>query len=157
VARDDAGPQEIAVEVETAGSGRYSSTHVFVFDASIPSLAPVPANERRKGLGVFSVFALIVPRSPVLGSSTAAPAAPSAGSAPAKVAPPAWTTISYLMERPWKAVPSMILQLGGSISFAPAKEGEKAKRLGYDTRHMLAEITPKPDQSRSRSARPCMT
>ena len=53
---------------------------------------------------------------------------------------------SYLMERLRKAVPKMILQLGGSISFAPAKEGEKAKWLGYDTRHMLTEVTPKPDQ-----------
>ena len=40
----------------------------------------------------------------------------------------------------------MILQLGGSISFAPAKDGDNAKWLGYDTRHMLTEITPKPDQ-----------
>jgi uncharacterized protein (DUF849 family) len=52
----------------------------------------------------------------------------------------------YLLERLRKAVPKMVLQLGGSISFAPASEGEKAKWLGYDTRHMLAEITPKPDQ-----------
>jgi uncharacterized protein (DUF849 family) len=52
----------------------------------------------------------------------------------------------YLLERLRKAVPKMVLQLGGSISFAPATEGEKAKWLGYDTRHMLAEITPKPDQ-----------
>lgn len=53
---------------------------------------------------------------------------------------------SYLMERLRKAVPEMILQLGGSISFAPASDGDKAKWLGYDTRHMLTEITPKPDQ-----------
>ena len=53
---------------------------------------------------------------------------------------------SYLMERLRKAVPKMILQLGGSISFAPGKEGDKAKWLGYDTRHMLTEVTPKPDQ-----------
>ncbi len=53
---------------------------------------------------------------------------------------------SYLMERLKKAVPKMILQLGGSISFAPPKEGEKAQWLGYDTRHMLTEVTPKPDQ-----------
>jgi hypothetical protein len=53
---------------------------------------------------------------------------------------------SYLMERLRQAVPKMILQLGGSISFAPATEGEEAKWLGYDTRHMLTEVTPKPDQ-----------
>jgi uncharacterized protein (DUF849 family) len=45
-----------------------------------------------------------------------------------------------------KAVPKMVLQLGGSISFAPPAEGEKAQWQGYDTRHMLAEIDPKPDQ-----------
>lgn len=45
-----------------------------------------------------------------------------------------------------KAVPKMILQVGGSISFAPPAEGEKAQWLGYDTRHMLATINPKPDQ-----------
>ena len=44
------------------------------------------------------------------------------------------------------AVPDMILQVGGSISFAPETEGEKAKWLSDDTRHMLAELTPKPDQ-----------
>lgn len=45
-----------------------------------------------------------------------------------------------------KAVPKMILQVGGSISFAPPAEGETAQWQGYDTRHMLAEIDPKPDQ-----------
>jgi uncharacterized protein (DUF849 family) len=45
-----------------------------------------------------------------------------------------------------KAVPKMILQLGGSISFAPPADGEKAQWQGYDTRHMLAQIDPKPDQ-----------
>src|SRR3954453_23791428 len=44
------------------------------------------------------------------------------------------------------AVPKMILQVGGSISFAPKDEGESAKWLGDDTRHMLAELTPAPDQ-----------
>jgi uncharacterized protein (DUF849 family) len=44
------------------------------------------------------------------------------------------------------AVPDMLIQVGGSISFAPEGEGEKAKWLDYDTRHMLAELTPKPDQ-----------
>ena len=45
-----------------------------------------------------------------------------------------------------KAVPDMILQVGGSISFAPEGEGEAARWLSDDTRHMLAELTPKPDQ-----------
>ncbi|MGY4532292.1 uncharacterized protein (DUF849 family) [Pseudomonas sp. TE3786] len=44
------------------------------------------------------------------------------------------------------AVPDMIIQVGGSISFAPEGEGEAAKWLSDDTRHMLAELTPKPDQ-----------
>jgi uncharacterized protein (DUF849 family) len=44
------------------------------------------------------------------------------------------------------AVPDMVLQVGGSISFAPETEGEKAKWLSDDTRHMLAELSPKPDQ-----------
>ncbi len=45
-----------------------------------------------------------------------------------------------------QAVPDMIIQVGGSISFAPMGEGEVAKWLSDDTRHMLAELTPKPDQ-----------
>lgn len=45
-----------------------------------------------------------------------------------------------------EAVPEMIIQVGGSISFAPEGEGEAAKWLSDDTRHMLAELTPKPDQ-----------
>ena len=44
------------------------------------------------------------------------------------------------------AVPDMILQVGGSISFAPEGEGADAKWLSDDTRHALAELTPKPDQ-----------
>src|SRR5215470_3451929 len=44
------------------------------------------------------------------------------------------------------AVPDMVLQVGGSISFAPESEGDKAKWLSDDTRHMLAELTPMPDQ-----------
>src|SRR6516164_3218390 len=44
------------------------------------------------------------------------------------------------------AVPDMIIQVGGSISFAPESDGETAKWLSDDTRHMLAELTPKPDQ-----------
>lgn len=45
-----------------------------------------------------------------------------------------------------KAVPKMILQIGGSISFAPPKDGETAQWQGYDTRHKLAELNPRPDQ-----------
>ena len=44
------------------------------------------------------------------------------------------------------AVPDMILQVGGSISFAPEGDGEVAKWLSDDTRHMLAELKPAPDQ-----------
>jgi uncharacterized protein (DUF849 family) len=44
------------------------------------------------------------------------------------------------------AVPNMILQVGGSISFAPENEGDAAKWLSDDTRHMLAELKPSPDQ-----------
>ena len=43
-------------------------------------------------------------------------------------------------------VPEMILQVGGSISFAPENEGQAAKWLSDDTRHMLAELEPTPDQ-----------
>ncbi|MGF6372940.1 uncharacterized protein (DUF849 family) [Paraburkholderia sp. RAU6.4a] len=45
-----------------------------------------------------------------------------------------------------EAVPDMVLQVGGSISFAPESEGQEAQWLDYDTRHMLAELDPKPDQ-----------
>jgi uncharacterized protein (DUF849 family) len=51
-----------------------------------------------------------------------------------------------LLDRLRTAVPGMILQVGGSISFAPRNEGEAAQWLSDDTRHMLAELTPKPDQ-----------
>ncbi|MBE7940306.1 MULTISPECIES: 3-keto-5-aminohexanoate cleavage protein [Ramlibacter] len=44
------------------------------------------------------------------------------------------------------AVPGMVLQVGGSISFAPEDEGGGAQWLNDDTRHMLAELDPKPDQ-----------
>ena len=44
------------------------------------------------------------------------------------------------------AVPQMIIQVGGSISFAPENEGAAAKWLSDDTRHMLAELEPTPDQ-----------
>jgi uncharacterized protein (DUF849 family) len=49
------------------------------------------------------------------------------------------------IERLRKAVPKMILQIGGSISFAP-EPGEEASFASYDSRHKLAEIDPKPDQ-----------
>jgi len=45
-----------------------------------------------------------------------------------------------------KAAPDMIIQVGGSISFAPETQGAVAKWLSDDTRHMLAELDPKPDQ-----------
>ena len=45
-----------------------------------------------------------------------------------------------------KAVPEMVIQVGGSISFAPENEGDAAKWLSDDTRHMLAELDPVPDQ-----------
>ena len=41
-----------------------------------------------------------------------------------------------------KAVPDMIIQVGGSISFAPENDGATAKWLSDDTRHMLAELDP---------------
>jgi uncharacterized protein (DUF849 family) len=51
-----------------------------------------------------------------------------------------------LLGRLREAVPEMILQVGGSISFAPEGEGADAKWLGDEARHMLAELDPKPDQ-----------
>ena len=51
-----------------------------------------------------------------------------------------------LLARLRVAVPDMILQVGGSISFSPEGEGADAKWLSDDTRHMLAELTPAPDQ-----------
>src|SRR5215471_1771258 len=45
-----------------------------------------------------------------------------------------------------QAVPDMVLQVGGSISFAPENDGQAAKWLSDDTRHMLADLDPKPDQ-----------
>ena len=45
-----------------------------------------------------------------------------------------------------RAVPDMIIQVGGSISFAPESEGAAAKWLSDDTRHMLADLEPTPDQ-----------
>ena len=43
-------------------------------------------------------------------------------------------------------VPDLLLQVGGSISFAPESEGDAAKWLSDDTRHALAELKPTPDQ-----------
>ncbi|MHA7685283.1 beta-keto acid cleavage family enzyme [Cupriavidus sp. PET2-C1] len=51
-----------------------------------------------------------------------------------------------MLARLREAVPKMVLQVGGSISFAPEAEGAAAKWLSDDTRHMLAELTPRPDQ-----------
>jgi uncharacterized protein (DUF849 family) len=51
-----------------------------------------------------------------------------------------------MLARLREAVPKMVLQVGGSISFAPEDEGQAAKWLADDTRHMLAELQPKPDQ-----------
>ena len=45
-----------------------------------------------------------------------------------------------------QAAPQMVIQVGGSISFAPENDGAAAKWLSDDTRHMLAELDPKPDQ-----------
>lgn len=43
-------------------------------------------------------------------------------------------------------VPELIVQVGGSISFAPEDDGQVATWLSDDTRHMLAELQPTPDQ-----------
>jgi uncharacterized protein (DUF849 family) len=51
-----------------------------------------------------------------------------------------------MIERVRTACPDMLIQVGGSISFAPEGEGAEAKWLSDDTRHMLAELTPRPDQ-----------
>ncbi|MGA7816834.1 3-keto-5-aminohexanoate cleavage protein [Caballeronia sp.] len=51
-----------------------------------------------------------------------------------------------MLARLREAVPKMILQVGGSISFAPEDDGEAARWLNDDTRHMLAELDPRPDQ-----------
>jgi uncharacterized protein (DUF849 family) len=49
------------------------------------------------------------------------------------------------MSRVREAVPDMVLQMGGSISFAP-EPGDDAQAADYDTRHKLCSITPAPDQ-----------
>ncbi len=51
-----------------------------------------------------------------------------------------------LLARLRQVVPEMVLQVGGSISFAPESEGDQAAWLSVDTRHKLAELDPKPDQ-----------
>jgi uncharacterized protein (DUF849 family) len=51
-----------------------------------------------------------------------------------------------LLSRLRAAVPQMVLQVGGSISFSPESDGEAARWLSDDTRHMLAELEPRPDQ-----------
>lgn len=51
-----------------------------------------------------------------------------------------------ILARLREAVPKMVLQVGGSISFAPENEGEAARWLNDDTRHALAELNPRPDQ-----------
>lgn len=51
-----------------------------------------------------------------------------------------------MLDRLRTAVPKMVLQVGGSISFAPENEGDTAKWLSDDTRHGLAELNPRPDQ-----------
>lgn len=50
-----------------------------------------------------------------------------------------------LLGRIKQAVPKMIIQVGGSISFAPHTDDAKATWLDYDTRHMLTELNPKPE------------
>lgn len=52
---------------------------------------------------------------------------------------------NYLLKRVKEAVPEMIIQVGGSISFSPHTADAKAKWLDYDTRHMLTELEPKPE------------
>ena len=51
-----------------------------------------------------------------------------------------------MLDRLRSAVPEMVLQVGGSISFAPKNDGEAALWLSDDTRHMLADLNPAPDQ-----------
>jgi uncharacterized protein (DUF849 family) len=53
---------------------------------------------------------------------------------------------NYLIGEIKSAVPDMITSVGGSISFAPKGDDKKAEWLDLDTRHMLAELDPAPDQ-----------
>jgi uncharacterized protein (DUF849 family) len=55
-------------------------------------------------------------------------------------------TLSEMLTRLRAAVPKMLLQVGGSVSFAPVEEGDPAKWLAFDKRHLLPELKPKPDQ-----------
>jgi len=57
-----------------------------------------------------------------------------------------FSKFNEMLARLRDAVPDMILQVGGSISFAPEDEGSAAKWLDHDTRHMLADLDPQPDQ-----------
>lgn len=52
----------------------------------------------------------------------------------------------YLIGLLRKAVPDMILQLGGSISFTPEAGKSSSAFADYDERHRMVLITPKPDQ-----------
>ncbi|QUQ71165.1 3-keto-5-aminohexanoate cleavage protein [Kutzneria sp. CA-103260] len=57
--------------------------------------------------------------------------------------------LSRFNELIWRlrqAVPDMILQVGGSISFAPEHDGAEARWLGDEARHLLAALDPAPDQ-----------
>ena len=51
-----------------------------------------------------------------------------------------------MIDRIRTACPDMLIQVGGSISFAPKSESAAAEWLDDDTRHMLADLTPAPDQ-----------
>ncbi|SDD24394.1 3-keto-5-aminohexanoate cleavage protein [Rhodococcus tukisamuensis] len=51
-----------------------------------------------------------------------------------------------LLSRLREAVPDMILQVGGSISFVPEGDGADAKSLADDPQHLIATLDPKPDQ-----------
>jgi uncharacterized protein (DUF849 family) len=53
---------------------------------------------------------------------------------------------NYMLGEIKNAVPTMITSVGGSISFAPKGDAQKAKWMDYDTRHMLADLDPAPDQ-----------
>ncbi|MFV0644797.1 MAG: 3-keto-5-aminohexanoate cleavage protein [Sphingomonadaceae bacterium] len=53
-----------------------------------------------------------------------------------------------MIDRIRTVCPEMVIQVGGSISFAPEsdEEGSEAKWLTDEVRHMLAELTPAPEQ-----------
>jgi uncharacterized protein (DUF849 family) len=57
-----------------------------------------------------------------------------------------FSQFNYFLGKLKDAVPKMITSVGGSISFAPKSPDEKARWLDDDTRHMLAELKPAPDQ-----------